>query len=104
MKSIKPEQLWKNVAINAGVMDIGAVKDIYYALIRTISQELKTNQEVFLPDWGKFALRIHKSRRSINVNTGTEIIIPPKPTVKFYPSSKVKDYFKEFGGLENEGL
>ena len=62
-------------------------------MIKTISRELKERQSVKLPDWGEFSLKIHKSRKSVDVNDGMIKIIPPKSVVKFTPDYKVKKYF-----------
>lgn len=100
MKSIKPEEFFKMISINSGGVDPEVVQRVYYGMIRTISRELKGKQNIKLPDWGDFKLKLHKSRRSVDVNTGLLTIIPPKAIVKFSPDYKVKKYFHEFGSNE----
>lgn len=97
MKSISPEEFFKLVALHSGVNDIMSVKNVVYGMIKTISRELKSKQEVTLPDWGTFVLKIHKGRRLFNVNDKSLIDIPAKATVKFKPDRAVKKYFHEFG-------
>jgi len=98
MKSIEPEEFFKQIAINSGVTDLQTVRNVFYGMVKTISRELKSRQSVKLPDWGEFKLKIHKSRRFVSVN-GEPGILPPIPTVKFVPDYKVKKFFQELGGL-----
>ena len=96
-KSIPPVEFFKKIALDSGVNDLQSVRDIFYGMVRTISRELRENREVELPDWGTFVLRMHKERRSKDVNDGLIRIIPPRPTVKFVPNYKVKKYFRSLG-------
>lgn len=97
MKSIKPEEFFKLVAMHSGVNDLQSVRDVFYGMIKTISRELKNKQEITLPDWGTFVLKVHKGRRLFNVNDKTLIDIPAKATVRFRPDRAVKKYFHDFG-------
>ena len=97
MKSIKPEEFFKLIAVHSGVSDLDLVRRIYYGMVKTISKELRGKHIINLPDWGEFNLKIHKSRKSRDVNSGVFIILPPIPTVKFKPDYKVKRYFYELG-------
>lgn len=96
MKSINQDEFFKRIAVNSGISDLRTIKDIYYGMVRTMSQELKSKQIIDLPDWGEFELKIHKSRRFVSV-TGQPGVLPPKPTVKFAPNYKVKKYFYSLG-------
>lgn len=94
MKSIKPDEFFKLVSLNSGVSDLETIRNVYYGLVRTISRELKQKQIIKLPDLGEFVLKIHKSRRSVSVNTGQLEILPPKPTIKFKTDTGLKKYFR----------
>ena len=96
IKSIKPEEFFKLVAINSKVVDLRMVKDIYYGMVKTISKELKNTGIVNLPDWGDFFLRTYKTRSTTDVNTGRKIMLPPQTMVKFSPDRNVKKYFYEY--------
>jgi len=102
MKSIKPEEFFKLIAINAGVTDIQNVKDIYYGMIKVMSRELRGTHIIRLPDWGDFRLKIHKARMCIDINDRTMKKLPAKPVVKFIPCEQVKQYFYELGNYDNE--
>lgn len=96
MKSINSEEFFKQVALNAGIVDLQTVKNIYYGMVRTISKELKGKQVVDLPDWGKFVLTTRKSRKALNVSSGNVEILPPKLEIRFKADYKVKKYFQEW--------
>ena len=97
MKSIKSEEFFKSIAVNSGVTDLDTVRRIYFGMVKTISRELKNRQEINLPDWGKFYLKVQQQKRVKNINNGMYIILPPTPLVKFTPDYKVKEYFYEWG-------
>lgn len=99
MKSINSEEFFKQVAINAGIVDLQTVKNIYYGMVKTISRELKEKQIISLPDWGKFFLTTYKSRKALNVSSGNMETLPPKLAVKFQADYKVKKYFREWGEM-----
>ena len=100
MDSIKSEDFFKQVSLNSGVSDLKLIKDIYYGMVRTMSRELKGRQKIKLPDWGEFALKLHKARNFVSVN-GVPGALPAKALVKFVPDRKVKAYFYSLG---DEGL
>ena len=95
MKSIKSEEFFRLVAINSGISDLDVVKRVFYGMVRTISRELRDKQIIKLPDWGEFVLKIFKERKYRTTKTHEDIILPPKPTIKFIPDWKVKKYFYE---------
>lgn len=97
VKSIKPEDFFKLIAINSGISDLQVVKDIYYGMVRTISRELKAGRVIKTPDWGEFSLSEYKARTTIDVNSGRVIQLPSKTLVKFTPDWKVKEYFYDWG-------
>lgn len=96
MKSIKPEEFFKEVSMAAGISDLDVVKRVYYGMVKVMSRQLKARQVVRLPEWGEFKLKIHKSRRFKSID-GVMGILPPKPTVKWIPYDGVRQYFHEFG-------
>jgi nucleoid DNA-binding protein len=97
-KSIPPEEFFKKVALNSGVNDLQSVRDIFYGVVRTITQELRGDRRaVILPDWGEFSLIIYPERNSLDINDGIVKRLPAKPVVKFKPDYKVKKYFYALG-------
>lgn len=95
MKSIGPEEFFREVSMAAGLSDLDVVKRVYYGMVKVMSRQLKARQIVRLPGWGDFFLKIHKSRRFKSV-TGEMGVLPPKPTVKWKPYLGVRQYFHEF--------
>lgn len=96
MKSIRPDEFFKLLALNSGA-DLQTAKDVYYGLIKTISRELKGKQVIKLPDWGEFSLKIFKAKKMVNIKDKAFIQIPAKTIVKFVSDYKVKKYFHDFG-------
>ena len=95
MKSIRSEEFFRLVAVNAGITDLDVVKRVFYGMVRTISRELKEKQCIKLPDWGEFKLKAHKERKYRTTKTNEDIILPERYLVKFTPDYKVKRYFSE---------
>ena len=93
MKSISTDEFFKLLAVNSGISDLDVVKRVFYGMIKTISRELRSKEIINLPDWGKFLLKTHKARKSTNIYTGEQILIPDTKTIKFEPDYKVKKYF-----------
>lgn len=96
MKSITPAEFFKRVSINSGLSDLRVVQDLYYGIVRTITQELKGKHTVKLPALGEFRLMVAKERKHINI-MGKLQIVPPRPTVKFKADVGVRKYFHALG-------
>ena len=94
MISIRPQEFFRQLALNSGVSDLKVVQNFYYGLVRTISKELKSRQVITLPDLGTFSIRIRKSRNTLNVNTGNIITLPAMPELKFLTNKNLKKYFQ----------
>lgn len=97
MKRLKPEEFFREVALNARVVDLRVVKDVYYGLVRTMARNLTAKHAIWLPDWGEFKLKVCKSRRTYDVTTGGLIVLPPKALIKFVAVDAVKEHFYELG-------
>lgn len=97
MKSIKPEEFFQKVAINAEGIDLDTARRVFYGMIRTITRELREKHTVVLPDFGEFVIHIHNARNIRDIRGGQIKKLPPLPTVKFRPDVKVKKYFYELG-------
>ena len=97
MKVLSLKQVLNLLSVNSGLSDLDVTKRFYYGMIRTITKELRNNRSIYLPDFGKFELRIHKGRRHINVSSGKVEFVPAKPTMKFYPCQPLKEYFYALG-------
>jgi len=97
MKSIKPEEFFKKIAVNSGVSDLDTVRDIFYGMIRTMSRELRDKHIIRLPDWGDFKLKIHPARNSLDVSDRQIKRLSARPVIKFVPHHQVKKYFYALG-------
>ena len=75
-------------------MDKKIVKNVYFGLVKMITQELRTKRKCILPELGEFSLKDYRPKRISDVNTGERRIIFPKMVIKFTANSNWKKYFK----------
>ena len=91
----KKDEFFNKVSYLANHCDINITKNVYYAVVRAISQELRKSGIVNMPDWGKFYIHNSVPRQMKQIRTGAIINLGEKKIVKFEPDYKVKAYFKE---------
>lgn len=92
LKSIKKEDFFVQVSSRCNYLPLDIIKDVYYAFIKTIVQEMKMNVSINLPDFGEFVLQAHRERNALNVGTGRIEFLPMRKTIKFKVIRKLKDY------------
>ena len=92
MKNKEKEHFFNLVATYSGT-DPDTSRKVFYGLIKTISKDLKDGREAKLPDWGKFFLKLHQSKRILNVNTKQISFARPRVIIKFKPENKVRKHF-----------
>jgi len=86
--------LMDKISAKCNYADPKLVEQVYYATLRVILDELRTNGKVWMPDWGKFRVTEYKRRKIGNVNTGESEWIPPTKVIKFDACTKLKYYVK----------
>jgi nucleoid DNA-binding protein/nucleoid-associated protein YgaU len=75
--------------------------DFLKILFETIEEELLAGNQVKIKDFGTFKLQWNEARKSVNVNTGEEIILPGYNKVTFLPDASLKDLVNQpFAHLE----
>lgn len=84
------EQLAENLSLNKRVAE-----DFMKALIATIEEALLANDTVKLKGFGTFKLQWNEPRKSVDVNTGEEILIEGYYKVVFTPEAELKDLVNE---------
>ena len=60
-------------------------------LIETIGEQLTKNDKVVISNFGTFTVVKRQKKKVINPNDRTEMIIPARKVVKFYPSKGLKE-------------
>ena len=90
-----PTQFFNKVAGESNYMDPETVKEIYYAILRTIRDELRDSGEIRLVDFGTFRLHDSKERNMHNVGNGKQFTVPARKIVKFRPSTRLKCYIRD---------
>ena len=89
-------EIWDKMALCSSNLDPESAKVLYYALIKMISQGLRNDKEIMLPDLGRFYLHRNMPRRTRNANTGQNYNQGPTTSVKFKPDYKLRGYFVDF--------
>jgi len=88
------KNFWLEFSKRNNFQDEETIKNVYYALMRLILDELRANGKVYLPNWGEFTV-VHKNAKKIrNVNTGQEDIVEAMNLVKFKPCDRLKSYVR----------
>ncbi|MDR1584765.1 MAG: HU family DNA-binding protein, partial [Prevotellaceae bacterium] len=82
-----------------------AAEDFIKALFSTVEEALTNNDTVKIKDFGTFKVQPVEARKSVNVQTGEEIVIPGYNKVNFAPDAGLKDLVNEvFAHLEPVAL
>ena len=88
---INEKEFFRLIAEQCNYQDERSVRDFYFALVRVVSQELRSKNCARLPGLGDFGLIEQKSRPAwlgkMHVRIG------PRLVLKFYISEKMRRYF-----------
>ena len=82
-------ELAQSVAQKAGV-DSSEAKAAVDAVFETITDELKSGNEVSVSGFGKFSVADRAARQGVNPATGEKIQIAASKAAKFSPASGLK--------------
>lgn len=63
-------------------------------LFETLEEALINNEEVMISSFGTFEIKESKEKKIISLHSKEELIVPPKKSIKFHPSKKIKDNIK----------
>jgi len=66
------------------------VEKVFNTTIEIIANTLRTGEEVYIANFGKFMVKDLKERRARNPRTGEFIIASPKKHVLFHASNSLK--------------
>lgn len=97
IKALGEKDFFEEISKKTNFIPPEMVQDVYYSMIKVISQELRAKGAVDLPALGYLVLHKHKERMSRNVHTGIIELLPEKNTVKFRPCLDFKKYFHLLG-------
>lgn len=79
----------KNVAESTSLSQ-QKTKEVLSKITDTIILTVANGDEVALPQFGKFKLKIKAARKGVNPATGAKVDIPESKTIAFKISSQVK--------------
>jgi nucleoid DNA-binding protein len=95
MDYVPSKTFFKDVSIRASYVDIDSVKKIYYAMLKTILADIRKNDKITLPDFGRFSLTDLSPRVSPGLHGGPKQNWPAMRVIRFRPCTKLRDYFKD---------
>jgi nucleoid DNA-binding protein len=92
------KEFFNELAIECGFQDIDSAKRIYHALVRLLLRELKENDRVELPEFGRLSIKIigKSGKRAVPNPDGTvkEKRMRPSKAITFASCRLVKDKLK----------
>ncbi len=86
------KEFFEEVSKNCNYGDIQNVMAVYYAIVRTISQQAVKRGFVFLPELGKIEMRYRKSKRVVNVNDGKDYMSTAYHNMHFIPLALLQKF------------
>lgn len=96
MKTEEKNKFFDKIAIATGVNDVDSIRHIYYAIINTILNDLRTEKEANLPDFCKIKLKLTPPRMALDVRSKQIKPLEARTVVKFIGDYRLKSYFKNF--------
>ena len=90
------EELFRLISERANYVDTKVVRDIYYAMMKLMVQEIKKNGAFRLPKFGDFFAKFMKERMIKDVNTGQMRYCPQKRLIKFETNNDLKKYLNAY--------
>ena len=94
-KGLNKEEFFSEISQLANYCDERLVENVYYAMVKVISRQIKAGKRIKLPDWGEFYIHKAAPRQALHVKSGQIMNLGMKNYVKFEPDYKVKAYFKD---------
>ena len=90
MNKKKVEEFFSTVTTFSGVGDPRTVKNVYFGMIKAISNELLRGNTASLPDFGEFRIMVKKEHQGRNIDTGESILKQATATLRFRPCRMMK--------------
>ena len=92
----------KKAAINAD-LTVKEEQKAVEAFLCAVSDILKEDREVFLPDCGRFYVRKCAERQVRNPQTGEMMTVPATKRIRFKPSGSITHYTLKYSGTLDNG-
>lgn len=90
------KKIIKKAAINAD-LTVKEEQKAVEAFLCAVSDILKEDREVFLPDFGRFYVRKCAERQVRNPQTGEMMTVPATKRIRFKPSESITHYTLKYG-------
>lgn len=89
------DNFFNDLSIATGNMDVGSIRQMYYAMVKQIVRGVVANGKLRLPEFGEFRIITAKERVWNNVQTMTKYVHPPVNVMKFKPDYKLRCYLND---------
>lgn len=89
-------ELIKLAAANAGLPVRTELKAVD-AFLCAISDILKEERDIVIPDFGRFSVKEYAEHRVRNPKTGEPMVIPATKRVRFKPFGNITNYAMKYG-------
>lgn len=99
---VSSDQFFQLISAKANYMNVKIVRDVYYAMIKALMQELRQRGMVRLPEFGDFFLSFYGGHEAVNVNTGRKEEVARRRTLKFRTNNILKNYLKSLSDIKIE--
>lgn len=91
---LKEDRFYQLLSEKCNYLDKDTARAFYMGLVKTISQELRTNGVIRLPHLGDMAL-VHMKPKSVLVGM-TRQVVSGLYALKFYPNKSFREYFAKY--------
>ena len=95
MKKQDMDLFFKDLTDKSNSYSEESVRDVYFGLVKLITEGFRSRATVELPHLGKFSLRERKGRFKGNVTTGEKEFLPATKEIKFEPFYAWKAYVRK---------
>lgn len=92
-KYLKPAELFEKISAKSNFTDPAMVAEVYYGLLKTITEELREGNTVRLPELGDFFVQNKKSMATYMFHTGGIMKRNNVKIVKFSACANIGKYF-----------
>lgn len=88
--SFTKQDFIKNLTTKVPEITIPTAAKCLDSIVNTLIEQLQTNKEVKLPDFGTFNKKMLPERTGRNPQTGEGVLVKAKNVVRFKPTSHLK--------------
>jgi len=94
--SITEGEMFAALSKHSNYLPEGTVKDVYYGLLKVITEQFRAGKDIILPGLGKLYVIQKREQQHYNINLRKiDKILPPSRQVVFIMSDPFKKYINQ---------